>query len=87
MMKYVPSDKGTHWIYTQGVCVGFYLLFTLFAVAHPIWLTLICTLVVAIAVERYQGYSKTGVEDRWDAIWGFCGAVALFFPTWIHHYL
>jgi glycopeptide antibiotics resistance protein len=87
MIKYVPSDKGTHYFYTQLLCIAFYAVLLLVLPKYAVILALILTLLVTIGVERYQGYTATGVEDPWDAAWGFCGAVVSFFTLWLTQHL
>ena len=87
MIKYIPSDKGTHYFYTQLLCLCYYTALLLVLPKHAVVLALVLTLLTAIGVERYQGYTKTGCEERWDAIWGFCGGVVSFFSLWLTQHL
>ena len=82
--NYLPKDKGTHYVYTQVLCLCFYAVFLAVLPQYAVVCALAAVAAVALGFEKYQAVSKTGKEDYKDALWGILGAVASFGSLWIY---
>lgn len=85
--NYLPKDKGTHYVYTQVLCLCFYAAFLVVFPQYAIVCALAAVTVVAIGFEVYQGKTHTGKKDYKDAMWGILGATASFGSLWIYNAL
>ena len=86
-IKYLPSDKGTHYFYTQFLCILIYAALLIILPQYALIGALAITLLIALGFEKYQGITKTGVEDYQDAAWGMLGAISSFFTLWLTQHL
>ena len=65
-----PKDKANHWIQNSLVMI----------VLIPfigLWPAFICGVLLSIAIEFYQKWSKTGKFEWLDALAGSCGCTSI----------
>lgn len=87
MMKYIPYDKGTHFVYNQAVAVVAYLLLLAFNIPNAIIISIAFGLAVGVSVELYQLKTGKGVCELKDFLWGGMGVLMAFVPVLAQRFL
>lgn len=86
-MKYLPQDKGTHFVYNQLVAIVAYLLLLAFNIPNAVLVAIAFGLAVGISVELYQKKTGTGFPDVMDFLWGGLGVILAFVPVLAQRFL
>jgi hypothetical protein len=76
LMYQLPADKANHFIYGVGLFI------VLAFICDPLF-AVVLVAVVATVKELYDGITKTGTPDAWDAVATAAGGVAGYLCTFI----